>query len=479
MNHHHISPLSPVTRLRAAAESLPQPTSTAGPASDDAFAPQLARACERSQPPTAIAATARTELSPISDLASTPALRLWEARPAGEAAPAPANQDDGSDPDTADEQASLPTEEDATEPTPPSAPPTGAVLVAATPLALRLAGGSLVAADGGMEESDSSAPELPPDAAVPETAIPGSARAAVPPKLAAKPGEAAALAAKLPPPASLTPTPAPTPVSPAPAETAKAAPPKATPALAATAPTAETAPLPPPASGTSAASLTQPMNVVLDMNKTAGPEEQNLPSAPATVHLAAEKAVLRSVSASQTGSVGDPAGLLTAAQPTRESVATAEKVALTAPVDPTAKIAALMASAVVRFRKTGEDDFEVAIQPDQNTEIMLRVTLQGDGAEIHAELRRGDSAAFAARWQELQEKLAQQGVRLAALDASEKQSGAPGQNAEFRSPQQQSESDQDAAPFGYAETTTATNATNAPRPAAARPSPARGWETWA
>ena len=464
MNHHHISPLSPVTRVRAAAESLPQPTSTAGPASDDAFAPQLARACERSQPPTAIAATARTELSPISDLASTPALRLWEARPAGEAAPAPANQDDGSDPDTADEQASLPTEEDATEPTPPSAPPTGAVLVAATPLALRLAGGSLVAADGGMEESDSSAPELPPDAVSPETAIPGSPRAAVPPKLAAKPGEAAALAAKPPPSAPSIPTPSPTPTSPAPA---------------ATAPTAETAPPPPPAGGTSAAPLTQPMNVVLDMNKTAGPEEQNLPSAPATVHLAAEKAVLRSVSASQTGSVGDPASLLTAAQPTRESVATAEKVTLTAPVDPTAKIAALMASAVVRFRQTGEDNFEVAIQPDQNTEIMLRVTLQGDGAEIHAELRRGDSAAFAARWQELQEKLAQQGVRLAALDASEKQSGAPGQNAEFRSPQQQSESDQDAAPFGYAETTTATNATNAPRPAAARPSPARGWETWA
>jgi hypothetical protein len=468
MNHHHISPLSPVTRLRAAAEALPQPT--AGPASDDAFAPQLARACERSQPATGITAAARTELSPISDLASAPALRLWEARPAGEAAPAPAHQDDGSDPDTTDEQGSRPAEEEAADPPPPEAS-AGAVLVAITPLALRLAGNTLVAADGAAGESSFPAPELPP-----ETAIPGSPRATVPLKLTAKPGEAVAPASD--PLPTTPPTPTSPPANPAPAETAKAAPAKVPPAATLPAPAAETAPPPSPAGGTSAASLIQPMTVALDMNKTAGPEEQNLPSAPATVQMAAEKAVLRGVSASHTSSAGDPASLLAVTQPSKESVATAEKVTLTAPVDPTAKIAALMASAVVRLRQTGEDDFEVAIQPDENTEIMLRVTLQGDGAEIHAELRRGDSAAFAARWQELQERLAQQGVKLAALGAGDELSGAPGQNSEFRSPQQQSEADQDAAAFGYAETTTVTN-TNTPRPAAAQPDGGRGWETWA
>ena len=470
--NHPLSAISPVARLRAAAESLPQPTPS--PAGDDAFAPQLARACERGQSPVA-AAVARTELSPISDLAGTSALRLWETRPTEEGAPAPASQDDSSDSDTTDEQASRPAEEDAAEPPPPEAQ-AGAVLVAVTPLALRLAGNTIVATDGAAEESSFPAPALLLEAVATETTIPGSQRAAVPPKVAAKPGEAAAPAAN--PPPSAPPAPTSPQASPTPAETAKAAPTKVPPAAAPPAPTPETAPPTPPASGTSAAPLTQPMNVALDMNKTAGPEEQNLPSAPATVQLAAEKSVLRGVSASHTNSAGDPASLLAATQPAKESVATAEKVTLAAPVDPTAKIAALMASAVVRFRQTGEDNFEVAIQPDPNTEIMLRVTLQGDGAEMHAELRRGDSAAFAARWQELQERLAQQGVKLAALAASKEPAGAPGQNAEFRSPQQQSEADQDAAPFGYAETTTATNATSAPRPAA-HPGTARGWETWA
>jgi hypothetical protein len=220
------------------------------------------------------------------------------------------------------------------------------------------------------------------------------------------------------------------------------------------------------------------MNVALDMNKTAGPEEQNLPSMPATVQLVAEKAAARGVSASHTSQVGDSANFLaSAAQPANASVATAEKVMPSAPVDPTAKIVALMASAVVRLRQTGADDFEVAIQPDPNTEILLRVSLQGNGAEIQAELRRGDSAAFAARWQELQERLAQQGVKLAALAANADQAGSLGRDAGFSSPQHQSEAEQDAAPFGYAETTTNNN--NTSRPTVAHPGTARGWETWA
>lgn len=428
--NHPLAAVQPVTHSRAALETLPAVAPAPGP--EEAFAPQLARACERTLPP-ALTASTRSELSPVSDLAEATSCRPWET-PFVEDTP---SAEPGADADSAtgEENQSRSAEEEALEPSASPDPPATTPLVALSPLALRLA--ALAAAKAAEGEASATVPETPSDATAQETTIPGSSRVGPATKPAAKVGEV----------------------------------PSATPAAT------SAAAAPALAGGTSVASLAPEMNVAQDMTKTTGPAdlpEQNLPTGSATAQVLAERAGSRSASLSHTTPATEAASALTAfVRPAAEAAPASEKLTPVAPVDPTTKLVALMANAVVQLRQTGADDFEVAIQPDPNTEIVLRVTLQGEGAEIHAELRRGDSAAFAARWQELQERLAQQGVKLAALTAGQPDAGSLGHDSEFSSPQRESEPDGENIPSSTA-TTTHTN-----RPAATQPDRGRGWETWA
>lgn len=93
------------------------------------------------------------------------------------------------------------------------------------------------------------------------------------------------------------------------------------------------------------------------------------------------------------------------------------RVGSSVPADPgraerVERLAGLTEAAVVQFRRTEGGEYEVSIRPDDATEIRLSVSL-GEGApEVRAELRRGDAAAFAAQWPDLQARLSQQGIRL-------------------------------------------------------------------
>jgi hypothetical protein len=432
--NHPLAAVQPVTRSRAALETFPAPGPTPGP--EEAFAPQLARACERTLP-SALTAPTRSELSPVSDLAEATSRRPWETPFVEDTPSAEPGADADADSAAGEENQSRSAEEEALEPSASPDPPATTPLVALSPLALRLA--ALAAAKAAEGEASATVPETPPDAVAQETTIPGSSRVGPATKPAAKVGEV----------------------------------PSATPAAT------SAAAAPALAGGTSVASLAPEMNVAQDMTKTTGPAdlpEQNLPTGSATAQVLAERAGTRSASLSHTTPATEAASALTAfVRPAAEAAPASEKLTPVAPVDPTAKLVALMASAVVQLRQTGADDFEVAIQPDPNTEIVLRVTLQGEGAEIHAELRRGDSAAFAARWQELQERLAQQGVKLAALTAGQPDAGSLGHGSEFSSPQREPEPEGESDPFSI---TTATT-THTQRPAATQPERGRGWETWA
>lgn len=81
-------------------------------------------------------------------------------------------------------------------------------------------------------------------------------------------------------------------------------------------------------------------------------------------------------------------------------------------VEATERLAELVESAVAKVRRNESGDYEVELRPDGQTELLLRVRMVDGTAEVEAELRRGDESAFGDRWRELEQRLAQQGVRF-------------------------------------------------------------------
>ena len=442
---------------RAAAE-LPQAVPAAhGP--EDAFGPQLARACHR-QTQAVATNPSGSEIRPVGDVAGATTFCPW-TNPAGEKA-ASTQQESGASPASSDEEQPS-SSEDGAAVVPPSTENGASALIMVTPLPLRLMEIVPFATGGAPESSCPTSPEVVPDdsrTADGAKANPNGDRVSQPPQKTEKKTDNPSGV-----PAS---SPLDSPTAP------KADPSKPTPVHA-----KESSAAPPPAAGIGAALPSQQMNTALEMTKTSGQEEQNLPGVPAGLaHLVPEKFGARSFLPAPTGSTGEPAVALTAFVPPAEVSGTAhgaEEVARVAPVDATEKILALMSSAVVQLRQTGAEDFEVSLHPDKDTEIWLHVSLQSGGAEIQAELRRGDGAAFAPRWQELQERLAQQGVKLGALTTGDESAGQFGNQSGFSSPHRQWQSEAEAAPLSFVTTTTG----NHGRSSLAQRSAGRGWETWA
>ena len=452
---------SPPVRPTQTAAHFPQPTPPFD-SPEDAFGPQLARACARGIHP-AVVTPPRVKVAPVSGLAGTDAISP-RVQSMGEK-DVPSETSGGSDTATSDEDQSPSSEDDAA--VPPLLTENGVaarVMIAPSPPPPPPGNPLPVAAQG------KPAPPLPASSdgsslAGREDATSGSTQGGLVRKPALKTDGT---------------TPAPDDAD-APMPTASPGVPKANPSKRPPAHVGEAALAPAFAVGTAGASPSQQMNTAQDMTKTSGLEEQNLPVGPASsAHLAMEEVGPRSVLPSHASPVGDLTGTLSEfVQPAVISGTTrvAEEVAPVSPVDPTAKALALMNSAVVHFRRTGEEDFDVTIHPDADTELLLHVSLQSSGgAEIHAELRQGDGAALVAHWQDLQERLAQQGVKLAALTTGEERAGQFGSHAGFSSPQRQRQPEKEAATLSFASTIT-TNSHS--RPAPVHRGAGRGWETWA
>ena len=71
---------------------------------------------------------------------------------------------------------------------------------------------------------------------------------------------------------------------------------------------------------------------------------------------------------------------------------------------------------VVSFKRIGAESVEVNLQPDRGTEITLHLSLNNGQVEVAARLQRGDVNSLDAHWSDLQQSLAQQGVRLGQLE---------------------------------------------------------------
>ena len=71
--------------------------------------------------------------------------------------------------------------------------------------------------------------------------------------------------------------------------------------------------------------------------------------------------------------------------------------------------------ATAGVRRMDGSTLSLVLTPDANTQVSLHVKLKQGQFEVHAVLERGDFTALGANWSQLQNKLAEDGVRLAPL----------------------------------------------------------------
>ena len=71
---------------------------------------------------------------------------------------------------------------------------------------------------------------------------------------------------------------------------------------------------------------------------------------------------------------------------------------------------------VVSFKRVGAESVDVNLRPDRGTEINLQLTLNEGQVEVAARLQRGDLNSLGAHWSELQQSLAEQGIRVGQLE---------------------------------------------------------------
>ena len=82
------------------------------------------------------------------------------------------------------------------------------------------------------------------------------------------------------------------------------------------------------------------------------------------------------------------------------------------------RVAHAITEQVVSFKRTGDRTLDVSMRPDRNTELSLHLTMRDGQVDVVARLERGQLESLQVHWGELQQKLAQQGVRVSQLTSS-------------------------------------------------------------
>jgi len=136
----------------------------------------------------------------------------------------------------------------------------------------------------------------------------------------------------------------------------------------------------------------------------------------------------------------------------------------------------LVATHAMRLENSGNTSLAVVIKPGGGTQLSLELRQKGNGIEVQASLQQGDYKHLSQNWPELQQRLEQRGIRLAALtdDGSSSFSGGAGGLGSGLFGQSNPQSMEPLVATGLGGTlTTTTTAPSIPVKTAA------GWETWA
>ena len=118
------------------------------------------------------------------------------------------------------------------------------------------------------------------------------------------------------------------------------------------------------------------------------------------------------------GSETDAISALSAANPAvsgtaNEFSADAKEVAASVP------LATHIAEQAVQFKSSGLNSMSVVLKPDVHTEIRLEFATRDGQIEARAHVASGDLQQLGANWTQLQDSLAQQGIRLLPLAGGE------------------------------------------------------------
>ncbi len=119
------------------------------------------------------------------------------------------------------------------------------------------------------------------------------------------------------------------------------------------------------------------------------------------------------------------------------------------------RTAEMMSMHSVRLAKSDAESMSVVIRPGAGTELSLELRQRDGAVEAHAVLSRGDFQMLNQYWPELQAKLEQRGIKLAALGGEENFTSADNGNFSRQQSPEREESAQQAAAF--AEFTVAMN----------------------
>jgi hypothetical protein len=258
--------------------------------------------------------------------------------------------------------------------------------------------------------------------------------------------------------------------------------------LPASSPIAEAPPRSEPAeiSGIAVAKQELPMKKAAQTDKVAGQTEQVLPGnhvlaagktgLPANAGFKPESApssgleTTVSAGAAAQSSVGHSlvaAGQVVSASAVKASAATVEQTHQ------------LVAMNAVRLHETGATSLRVVLKPDAGTQLSLELRQRDNGVEARAILQTGDFAQLNHHWPELQQRLEQRGVRLAALTSEQNFTATGDGQHQFQQPARQSAGDETFATGRDRRFAPSVPANLSRATESAGRSAYRGWETWA
>ncbi len=157
-----------------------------------------------------------------------------------------------------------------------------------------------------------------------------------------------------------------------------------------------------------------------EVNENACPAEQNLPGtvSGAILARAVERVRKEAAAAPEPGAVaslGAGEAVLAPAEHGASQLSGPQSEAPTLHTGTAEAVRRAVESAFTGLQKAEVNSVALVLKPDANTQLALHVRLQQGHLEALAVLERGNFAALGAEWKHLQDRLAEQGVRLAPL----------------------------------------------------------------
>jgi hypothetical protein len=170
----------------------------------------------------------------------------------------------------------------------------------------------------------------------------------------------------------------------------------------------------PPEAGMSAALHITPMPAKQNLAESTPGTGQELPTAVAAADLAAAAELSRTRPASARGAdLGAEAAFAVSPQSSSDLTTPAvERTPQPAPIEAAHRA---IENTTVNLRRMEAGSVSMVLKPDPTLQLALHVKWQQGRLEALAVLERGDLKALGANWSQLQQRLAEQGIRLAPL----------------------------------------------------------------